>query len=263
MLAVNWLRPLALHLPMSFCESSDGGSVGGDNRTTGSGQVDAPPLPVVCAECAQYNTFAQRLQWAHRDERCRKQPECTFVGLRMTGNCINADSTSPVPSAAASAPSTLSLPTTTAPPSPTSSVPPPPSMPASLPDPMQLVNDQIQDTLSTTLRSSRSHAEELAKSLVIANLQATPRRAEFGRALGLVLSVESVRLPTRGLVYWSLKQPLAVQAMQSQASWWTRYFLHPQVVPCARLVDFLSLLCNPLLRSLPRTLSHSYPIPRT
>ena len=188
----------------------------------------SPPGP-----CAQYNTAFQRLQWATRDERCSGTPGCEFLGHKVTGSCVKkadhvfheeniesrvvpadwalAGEDSAAISAATSVIATLAA-------DPLSGV-------------QQLVNDKLALSASDTIKESHDDAERLAKKLVLEALNKVEYRNEFGKVLEYIFSVESVRRPTRDLIYWSVSLPLSLNEIDRQAFSCARYFLIPSSRP--------------------------------
>lgn len=179
--------------------------------------------------CAQYNTAFQRLQWATRDERCSGTPGCEFLGHKLTGSCVKkadhvfheeneesrvvpadwalAEEDSAAISAATSVIATLAA-------DPLSGV-------------QQLVNDKLALSASDTIKESHDDAERLAKKLVLEALNKVEYRNEFGKVLEYIFSVESVRRPTRDLIYWSVSLPLSLNEIDRQAFSYARFFFIP------------------------------------
>lgn len=205
-------------------------------------EAEKQPKFVISPQCAKYNTILQRIQWATRDKRCCDTEGCEFLGNNITGNCVNrqghvfpqvkedenalnqANQKLKDSHAQASASATASIYAATNAIATISQLDP---LSAATTGMQQIVNDQLSSSAADTLKESRNEAQEMAKKLVIDLLDKPESRKEFGRVLEYTFSFESVRRPTRDLVWWSVKSPLSINEIENQALWWRRYFLFP------------------------------------
>jgi len=160
-------------------------------------------------QCAKLNTALQRLQWASRDERCAKISGCEFSGHRITGKCIASFSMGDDEQQQQQNAMPLSL----------------ESSPISTTPLTGIVNEKLATAASESIKDSRDDAEKMAKKLILGALNKVEYRNDFGRVLEYIFSVESVRKPTRDLIFWSLASPLSLQEINIQTVRWKRYFL--------------------------------------
>lgn len=91
-------------------------------------------------------------------------------------------------------------------------------LPADLPPIKVLINDQLASTAVDQLRDSQVAAHDLAKTLVVDMLTDQQSPAKLGIMLKHIFSYESLLLPTRELIYWSLQLPSTYEPIRSQST---------------------------------------------
>lgn len=97
------------------------------------------------------------------------------------------------------------------------------ALPSELPSIKVFFNDQITSTAVDSLHDSEAVAQQLSKSLLLELLQDKKAISQFGIFLNHIFQFESLLLPTRSLIYWSLHLDPTVRAtdslVKSQASY--------------------------------------------
>ena len=93
--------------------------------------------------------------------------------------------------------------------------------------PIQLiVNEQILSSVMESIRDSHDLAKDIGKVLVLQVLNTPSSRSWLGEWLKYLFLYESVREPTRSLIFWSLKsEPIFIQTKHltnKQIEYWLR-----------------------------------------
>ena len=95
------------------------------------------------------------------------------------------------------------------------------------------LNRHISSSAVESLKDSEALAMQLAKQLVIETLTEKEMPNKFGELLRYIFAYESIRQPTRWLVYWSLNENSNVRYMNTftrwQLDWWMQNGGVPQV----------------------------------
>jgi hypothetical protein len=109
-----------------------------------------------------------------------------------------------------------------------------------------LINEKIAETAADQIRDSHAIARELAKSLLLDFLHHPTSKNQFGQFLDGLFKYESLRSPTRNLIYWSLTTPdvysYTYDFTRYQAIQWFRYSGPPL---CSSLIiDYISSSAN-------------------
>lgn len=195
--------------------------------------------------CEQYNSLVQRLSWAERDKRCSREPHCEFRGWRLTGECIHSSNKAVepvvrVPTEADTIIQTLEsadaqqLPLDQQQIFEPAQKEPPQNFNLStlenfaqreLQDFKDKINEQIKSEVKGQIRESQQAANDLAKSMIQDILAQSETKAQFGIFLQSLFAYESVRRPTRELIYWSLQRPDVVRSTCQLASNQVKYWL--------------------------------------
>ena len=101
----------------------------------------------------------------------------------------------------------------------------------SLKDLQMILHESIATSAVVSLRESRQIAHDFAKILVIDILNNPESTNNLGSLLDSLFEYESVRFPTRDLIYWSLTLDPTLEATYSLGNIQTAYWLHGDGAP--------------------------------
>jgi len=194
----------------------------------------------ISPKCNKYNTFTQRLQWAERKNRCHAENGCELLGRRFTGLCIDKEGFEFQEEAEVFKEAFLSenqkndinnidsggggaafrtdsfdykVRRSSA------------DAGTLLPPISTLVNEQINAAAVDSIRDSQDIANEMAKKLILDALSDEKNTAELGKLLQYIFAANSVLVPTRELIYWSIMLPNAMESSLFQARSQRNYWL--------------------------------------
>lgn len=111
------------------------------------------------------------------------------------------------------------------------------TLPAAVPPLKIIINQHVANAAIDSIRDSQQLADELSKGLIIDLLVHPQTPNQFGTLLKYTFAYEDILLPTRDLLFWSLKLPHIQQHLFMQTrtnlNWWLANYGKTALYPLA------------------------------